>query len=76
MTKEEQNQAIQQEYMQKCVELGNIEYQLSLMREDVEQMEYRAEKVKNAMKAINKRGAALAAGKDESNEQNESVAPV
>lgn len=79
MTKEEQTEAIRQEYMQKCVELGNLEYQLALMRQDVADMEYRAEKVVNALKAINKRGAALAAGEAPS-EQNESgsepVAPV
>jgi len=79
MTKEEQNKAIQQEYMQKCVELGNVEYQLSLMRQDVADMEYRAEKIVNAMKSINKRGAALANGEELSSEQNESgseVAPI
>lgn len=61
-TKEEQTKEIQQQYMQACVELGNLEYQLSIMREDIEAIEYRAEKVRNKMKTINKRGAALAAG--------------
>lgn len=72
MTKDK-NEQIRQEYLQACVELGNLEYQASVLQDELESLEYRAVKVKNKMQSINKRGSALAKGdsSDESATGNE-----
>lgn len=73
------NEEIRQQYLQACVELGNIEYQATVLREELESLEYRAEKITNKMKAINERGAKLNAVRpteESTNEQQSSTEAV
>lgn len=64
----EKTEEIKQQYLQACVELGNIEYQAQVLKEELGTLEYRADKVKNKMKTINERGAKLAATEQQGTE--------